>query len=50
VATIAQRGTPFIDSLKAGRGVRLIEVGQASRERLAAELVEVVRGLTSGNA
>ncbi len=45
VATIALRGGAFIEGLKVRPGVRLVEVGAANRERLAAELSEELRGL-----
>jgi nucleoside-triphosphatase len=50
VATIAKRGGAFIDSLKGRPGVRLVEVSPAARDRLAAELAEEIRGLSSGGA
>jgi nucleoside-triphosphatase len=45
VATIALRGTPFIESLKQRPGVRLMTIDPEGRDQLAAELVEMVRGL-----
>jgi nucleoside-triphosphatase len=43
IATIAERGTPFIEGLKKIAGVRLIEVTEKNRGSLPDEIGELVR-------
>jgi nucleoside-triphosphatase len=42
VATIAQRGTPFIEGLKRMPVVRLVEITEGNREGLLKEILELV--------
>ena len=44
LATIAFRGNPFIESLKKGQDVRIIEVTRSNRDHLADEIIGELRG------
>jgi len=45
LATVAMRGTPFIERIKSSPGVLVFELTPANRVRLQAELLERIRGL-----
>lgn len=45
LATIARRGTPFIERIKSSPGTQLFELTPANRDRLQSELLEKVRQL-----
>ncbi len=48
LATIAFRGTPFMEMIKAGPGVKVFELTPANRERIQSELLEKIRVLFNG--
>ncbi|MDD1715533.1 MAG: hypothetical protein LUQ01_00895 [Methanolinea sp.] len=49
VATIARKGTPFIEGIKTRRDVYLLEITMANREEVSSVLHRLVRSLTGGS-
>lgn len=44
IATIAEKGTGFIEKIKRTEGISIIEVTEHNRERLVSEIEEKIRG------
>lgn len=44
IATIAEKGTGFIEKIKSSEGISIIEVTEHNRERLVSEIEERIRG------